>query len=207
MLPFTYPWIVKKHLSRYRTVLDVGAGNGAFMAIVNADRRHQVTGVELFDPYIEQAKNSGAYENVVKSDIRQLQFPPDSFDVVHCSQVVEHLERDETLALIQKMEAIARHVVIIGTPNGHFEQHEYDGNVLQEHHSFWVTEDFEKMGYQVYGQGLKLVYGEGRLLSTGLGRIKPAALVLRAFSYFCSPLVYVAPPLGAHVIAVKTKSK
>lgn len=205
LLPFTYPWIIKRHLGRHRTVLDVGSGNGGFMALVNDGRQYQVTGVELFDPYIEQSRSTGAYEKVVKADVRRMEFPAASFDAVHCSQVVEHLERDETLALIRQMESMAKHTVIIGTPNGHFEQHEYDGNALQEHHSFWVTEDFRKMGYQVYGQGLKLVYGEGQLLSTALGKIKIIRLFLCAVSYACAPLVYVAPRLGAHVIAVKTR--
>lgn len=205
MLPLTYPWIIKHHFQNYKTILDVGSGNGAFMAIVNQNHQYVVTGVELFDPYIELSKSTKVYKDIVKADVRDLDFPPDSFDVVHCSQVVEHLKPEETRAMLKHLESVASKKIIIGTPNGHYDQDEYDGNELQRHQSFWTVQDFEQMGYRVYGQGLKAIYGEKGLLFTSLGKDAVIRAALMMLSYLTAPLVYFIPTLGAHLIAVKEK--
>jgi ubiquinone/menaquinone biosynthesis C-methylase UbiE len=205
ILPFTYPWIIRKLFDSSRTILDVACGNGTFMAQVNNDAKYEITGIDLFDPYLESAKQTNAYKEVIKLDVRNINYPDNSFDIVHASQLIEHLKTDETLQLIQKMEKIAAKKIVIGTPNGHFDQDEYDGNELQKHQSHWTYNDFHNMGYKVYGQGLGLIYAENGLLFTKFGKIPPLRYALYVISYIASPLVYVLPQLGAHIIAVKNK--
>jgi 2-polyprenyl-3-methyl-5-hydroxy-6-metoxy-1,4-benzoquinol methylase len=203
MMPLTYAWVIRRYFSDFRTVLDIASGNGEFMANVNFDKRYEVTGVELFDPYIDNAKSLGVYKEIVKQDVREIAFEERSFDVVHASQLVEHLKHEETLALIAKMEKIARRVVVVGTPNGHYDQDEYDGNVLQRHQSEWTYQDFRKLGYTVYGQGLKYIYGEHGLLFSPLGKIPGIRQVLYIISYSAAPVVFFFPQLAAQIIAVK----
>jgi ubiquinone/menaquinone biosynthesis C-methylase UbiE len=205
LLPFTYPWIIKKEFGTARTVLDIACGNGTFTAQVNADKKYEITGVELFDPYIQNAKKLGVFKDVIKQDVREITFSDNSFDIVHASQLVEHLKSEETIALLEKMEKIATKKVIVGTPNGHYDQDEYDGNELQRHQSAWTYKDFQQRGYTVYGQGLKYIYAENGLLFTALGKIQPIRYILYGISYLASPVVYFIPALGAHSIAVKSK--
>jgi SAM-dependent methyltransferase len=205
IIPFSYPWIIRRHFNGAKTVLDVGSGDGAFMFTVNADKRYEVTGVELFDPYIKKARKLNIYQKIVKQDVRKIEYKNNSFEVVHSSQVVEHIKKEEGVKLIQKCVKIAGRAVIIGTPNGHFHQEEYDDNKLQEHHSEWDITDFRKLGFRVYGQGLKAVYGEHGLLHTPIGNFPIVKHALMAVSFVLSPIVYFSPHLAAHLIAVKMK--
>lgn len=206
LLPFTYPWIIKRHLANNKKILDVGCGNGTFMAKVNEAGEFNVVGIDLFEPYLEEARKTGVYKNIIKGDIRNIGFRNGSYDLVHASQVIEHLKQKEGLSLIKKMEKIAKRKVIVGTPNGHFDQDEYDRNKLQRHQSAWKVSDFNKLGYICYGQALKFVYGEKGWLETKLAKkyqfIRYSLFVL---SYILSPFAYFFPNLGAHIIAVKTK--
>lgn len=203
-LPFTYAWIIKRHIGKSKKLLDIGCGDGSFMAQINADKAYGVIGTELFGPYIKKAQKTGAYKEILKKDIRILKFPKKSFDITLSSQVIEHLTKKEGNQLMKAMEAIARKKVIIGTPHGHFHQEGYDHNHLQEHKSAWEIADFTSSGYHVYGQGLRWVYAEGSLGERYKDN-KTVLFALYLFSYVMSPLVYLFPSLGAHLIAVKEK--
>lgn len=203
LMPFTYPWIFRMHLSGAKTLLDVGSGNGEFMQVINYDNKFAATGVELYPEYIKKSKTFGVYKKVIKQDIRKIKFSKKSFDAVISSQVIEHLKKKEGILHIKLMEKIARKKVVIGTPNGHFHQEEYDNNPLQEHQSHWGIADFQKLNYQVYGQGLKFIYGEHGLLANHIFKLLPLRLLAYLISYIASPLVYFSPHLAAHIIAVK----
>lgn len=202
LFPLTYPWIIKYHMKDIKKVLDLGCGDGSFMAILNKNKEYKVTGVELFEPYLNKAKRLGVYKRLIKKDIRKRTFKKGSFDVLLCSQVIEHLEKEEGLKLIPDFQQIAAKV-IIGTPNGHFSQEGYDKNHLQRHKSTWSVEDFEKMGFKVYGQGLKIIYGEDGLLTKTICKNIFIKTFLYAISYATSIIVYFMPRLAAHIIAIK----
>lgn len=204
-IPFTCPFIVRSNLRYEKTLLDVGSGNGRFMQRINWDKKFEVIGIELFDVYIRQAKATRLYEKVLKEDIGKLTFEKNSFDAVLASQIVEHFTKPDALRIIKKIEEFARHTIVICTPNGHFHQEAYDGNNLQKHLSSWSPQDFRKLGYRVYGQGLKLVYGEDGLLHTFLGKILLTRISIFVFSYLMSPFVYYFPQYGTYLIAVKKK--
>lgn len=204
-IPFVYPFIIRANLKHEKTLLDVGSGNGRFMQRINWDKKFKVIGIELFDAYIRQAKATKLYEKIVKQDIRKLTFEKNSFDAVLASQIVEHFTKKEGISLIKKMERWARNTIIMGTPNGHFHQEEYDGNKLQGHKSSWYVEDFRRLGYRVYGQGFKLVYGKDGLLHTFLGTFFPTKILIFVFSYLMSPFVYYFPQYGTYLVAIKRK--
>lgn len=202
-LPFSYPFIIRINLKHARTLLDVGSGNGSFMQRINWDKKFKVIGIELFDAYIRQAKATKLYERILKQDIKKLTFEKNSFDAVLASQIVEHFTKKEGISLVKKMERWARNTVVIGTPNGHFHQEEWEGNKLQGHKSSWYAEDFRKLGYRVYGQGLKLAYGQNGFLSSSLANVRILSLPMFFFSYLLSPFVYFFPRYAAYLIAVR----
>ena len=205
LLPFSYPFIIRFNLKRTKTLLDAGSGNGRFMTEINWDKKYRVVGVDLFDAYIRQANATKLYYKILKQDIRKLNFKKNSFDAVLASQIVEHFTKTDALKVIKKMEECAKYTIIISTPNGHFRQEAYDGNDLQEHLSSWSPPDFRKLGYSVYGQGLKLIYGEEGLIHTFLGKFFPTRILIFTFSYLMSPFVYYFPQYGTYLIGVKRK--
>jgi ubiquinone/menaquinone biosynthesis C-methylase UbiE len=50
---------------------------------------------------------------VVAGDGRSLPYPDAAFDVVHCSLLIHHLEREEAVALLREMRRVARRGVVI----------------------------------------------------------------------------------------------
>ena len=59
------------------------------------------------------------------------------------------------------MEAIAKERVVVFTPNGFLQQHEYDNNPKQVHKSGWYVDEMRNKGYRIIGiDGWKGLRGE-----------------------------------------------
>lgn len=77
-------------------------------------------------------------------------FPPSSVDTVFLLDVIEHLDKDEALALLEATKPIPRRQLVIFTPLGFLPQCHpdgkdawgLDGGHWQEHRSGWQPEDF-----------------------------------------------------------------
>lgn len=200
--PFTSPWIIRYHLGNAKSILDVGCGDGSLMIKVNRDKKYDITGVDLYKPYLKLAKRSGVYKNVISSDIRKIKFKDKSFDAVLASQVIEHLTKKDALKLIKKMEKIARHKIILATPNGFVKYDPFeiiDDNKLQEHKSGWEIKEMKKMGYEVFGQGSGFIYRPSGLLY----KFRGLKDILVIFSYILSPISYFFPITSTSITAVK----
>jgi len=116
-----------------------------------------------------------------------------------CSQVLEHLEKENAIGFIHKCERHATKAVIIGIPNGSVEQEQYDGNVHQAHQSSWSVGDLKSLGYNVYGQGAAWLYSKknsNKFFST-------TQLIVSPLSYFESILFFLKPSAAAQLIAIK----
>lgn len=202
LLPFSYPWIIKYHLGKHISVLDIGCGDGSLMNKVNSDKKYEVTGVDLYKPSIEKAIASGLYRRVIMRDLRKIKFKDKSFDVVLASQVIEHLKKEDSLRLISKLEKIAKNKVILTTPKGFVEYDPFEvieDNKFQEHKSGWEVKDLENMGYKVYGQGSGFIYQPGGLLY----RCRRLKDILVLISFLLASITYFIPVTGAYIIAVK----
>ena len=112
-------------------------------------------GVELHDPYIQEAKSLGTHNEFIKADCTQLEFAPGSFDAVLALDVVEHLSKEDGLALLRNMKGWARKKVIIEVPNGFTSGHVVDGNELQLHRAGYTAKELRDLGFEVRGMRLK----------------------------------------------------
>lgn len=191
VIPTTYYGILSKELENNATVLDVACGTGIPMSTLNKFKQYRVTGVDLFEPYLQIVRKRDIYENAVKADIRNLPFPEKSFDVVIALHIIEHLEKEEGIAFMRQLEKIARKKVIIATPNGFLRQDGYDNNYLQEHKCGWYPEEMINYGYTVTGQGWNIFHGNGYLARwsskntlLGLGRDITSAVVQPILQHF-----------------------
>lgn len=139
-----------KDLCGYESVLDLGCGCNSPIQHCNVPFS---VGVDLFEPYLEESKKKAIHSEYIKADMREVEFEPKSFDAVLCSEVLEHLIKEDGYELIEKMEKWARNKVIITTPNGYLWQDGFADNPLQEHKSSWRVEDFQQLGFKVKGLG------------------------------------------------------
>lgn len=201
-IPWTYHWIINKELDKYKTILDIGCGNGSFMYMFNQNKNYEITGVDIFKPSVMAARRTGIYKRVLAQDIRKLNFNKKSFDMAISNHVIEHLNKQDGFKLLKDMENMAKKKVIVITPMGEFEQDEYGGNKYQKHKSSWYSQDFIKLGYRVIGQGLN-IYNRNKLLNSFLNIIGPLNNVFFLFHVLLQPFLATRYKYCHQLICVK----
>jgi 2-polyprenyl-3-methyl-5-hydroxy-6-metoxy-1,4-benzoquinol methylase len=187
--------MLKKECSGLETALDLGCGYNSPIQYTGVPNK---TGVDAYEPYIEASRAKNIHQEYIKADLKEVDFPEKSFDLVFCSELIEHLKKEDGLKLLANMDRWAKKKIILTTPNGFLPQGEYDDNGLQEHLSGWTTEEFRKLGFKVYGiNGLKYLKGEE-------GRIKFKPRWLWRFISDCSrSFTFRCPKLSFQLFAVK----
>ena len=141
----THVYVLKQELKDCESVLDLGCGPDSPLQYCS-NVQHSV-GVEAFQPYLEESKKKQIHSEYVSKKIGNLDFEENSFDAVIMLEVIEHLEEQEGLEVLKKLEKWARKKVIISTPNGFFPQKVVDNNPMQVHLSGWDVEKMESLGF------------------------------------------------------------
>ena len=72
-----------------KKILDAGAGEGYFLSSINAKQK---CGIELSEIRVKTALKLFPDLNITVSDVRKMPFEDDSFDVIICSEVLEHVD-------------------------------------------------------------------------------------------------------------------
>lgn len=205
-LPFSYMKLLRDLVGEAKTILDLGCEDGRLLTLLSEGKNWKVTGVDIFQKNVNRAAKRKIYVKVIKGDIveisKKLIREKKKFDVVFCSQVIEHIDRKKGEELLSMVDKLAGKRIIMGTPRGFMEQpHAFLGdNPHQVHKSGWSEDDFRKRGYKVYGIGFGPVWSE-----EGLGRTysKPVAVLASIISYVFSPIVYYFPFLAAGILCTK----
>ena len=107
---------VRSAPSRTVTLLDVGTGLGDIPASARRwCRRHGVHveayGVERSAVLARAAR--GDTLTMVRADALHLPFANASVDIVMCSQVLHHFDRQSSIALLRELDRVAQHRVIV----------------------------------------------------------------------------------------------
>ncbi|HZS49324.1 MAG TPA: class I SAM-dependent methyltransferase [Bryobacterales bacterium] len=92
------------------SVLDIGARDG-YISRLLASRFQRVTALDLEKPAF-------TLENVktVKGDVTKLDFPDNSFDVIVCTEVLEHIAPRLLRQACREIVRVVRHEAVIGVP-------------------------------------------------------------------------------------------
>lgn len=149
----TTPACLEEALRGSRLVLDLGCG--ARSPVPSACTAWTL-GVELFEPSLRSARDSGTHDAYVRGDLHDIEFGAGTVDAVVMVEVLEHLSKADGLALLDRAETWARQRVVITTPNGYVPQVALEGNPHQQHLSGWKVEELVARGYHAHGlAGLK----------------------------------------------------
>jgi 2-polyprenyl-3-methyl-5-hydroxy-6-metoxy-1,4-benzoquinol methylase len=131
-----------EHIARYRwatafcegrRVLDAGCGVGYGAGLLRQAGAAEVVAVDLAEAVIEVARNE-VPEGVIceVADLRSLTYPDESFDLVVCFEVIEHVEEQDRV--LDQLARVLRPdgLLLISSPNrGHYvpgnphHKHEY----------------------------------------------------------------------------------
>jgi ubiquinone/menaquinone biosynthesis C-methylase UbiE len=136
--------------SKPRTLLDAGCGEG-FVAnlIAERDPSIRITGIDASDEVVAFARRrfANAADFHVGS-VFELPFEDDSFDLVMCSEVLEHLR--DPLAAVRELTRVSRRHVLITVPREPVFQMLNDiGKALRlcgdpGHVQFWTKQSFQE---------------------------------------------------------------
>lgn len=138
---------IKNILARVKkdTVLDIGVGSGTYAKLLPDSH---VTGIEIFEPYVEQFKLNELYKKLIIEDARKVDYSTlGRFDVAVAGDVLEHMTVEEAKVVVEKLRGIAD-TVIVSIPIGHYPQGEYGGNPHEAH----VVDDWSDAWFkEVFG--------------------------------------------------------
>jgi len=111
-------------------------------------------GVDIFVNYLEEIKYQ--YPTIHLSVTETAVFLDDSYDIVICTDVVEHLEREAALKLLYECTRVCRRTAIVYTPITFRNNQQPDGgawglgdNDYQLHRCIVTKEELERAGYKV----------------------------------------------------------
>ena len=119
-------WYYQECIQRYlfasrfvrgQHVLDIGCGNGYGTGYIPSGGARAVVGLDLDRHAIEYAHSRGTQARYVWSDAMRLPFRRESFDVVICFEVIEHVTDGWTL--LRECTRVLRNegILICSTPN------------------------------------------------------------------------------------------
>lgn len=208
--PFSYMWLLRQCIGEANTILDLGCEDGRLLELLSNGKKWKVTGVDIFKKNVDAAAKREIFVKAIKGDVvkvsKQLIKEKKKFDVVFCSQVIEHINRKDGEELLKLVDHLAKKRIFMGTPRGFMVQPEMflGDNPHMVHKSGWSQEDFEQRGYKVFGIGFGPVWSE-----SGVGRkyTKFDIFIAGILSYLFSPIVYFIPSLGAGMLCIKNIKK
>lgn len=198
-------WILSNIAGDPKTVIDLGCGEGKIMEIISKEG-WDITGIDIHNESIKKAKTTGIYKKLIKGNIvtvcKQLVKEKKQYDLVFCSQVIEHITRKDGLQILNLAEKLAKKRIFFGTPSGFMHQPEVfiKGNPHQHHKSGWSDKDFKSRGYKVYGIGFKPLWSEHGMARTSN---KVFEFFLTFVGFLLNPLIFYRTNLAAGILAIK----
>lgn len=134
----------------FASILDVGGGPGT----VGKDN-WGTDNIHVLDLWIPETMPKN-FRRGNGLDIERL-YGAKSFDLVLCSEVIEHLSKADGSLLMHAVEAVARKLVVFTTPNGFKPQvmsgEKWNENPYQVHLCGYSMKEFSVMGYETLLNG------------------------------------------------------
>lgn len=143
--------IVQKIVTDKDTVLDLGCG---IMQATIGLQCKSIIGVDIFPRYLEKIKH--LHPTIHLSVTESCVFLDQSFDVVICLDVLEHLEKSEAMQTVRECKRICRKASILYTPQVFRPNYQAPGgawglgdNIYQLHKCILLRHELESEEYKV----------------------------------------------------------
>jgi ubiquinone/menaquinone biosynthesis C-methylase UbiE len=208
------PWVIyivgqpiRRELDKsVKTVLDIGCGKGLVTRFITRSGKYFTVGAEIFRPDLREALRTRSHNAFVQCDARHLPFKKGSFDVVLCSEMLEHVDKPDGLTLIHDLERIARKKVLLSTPEGMLHTdpetnraQQDESNPYQQHQAGWSADELRALGYRVYSP-LFIHKIENYFTSRQQTWAWMLNIIIQSAM---APLVWISPRFGGHLFCVK----
>jgi len=122
-----------KHLKEKSSILDIGCGTGHIAAYLTT-KGFKVTGIDISSAMIKKARQKAPTATFYQADMREISFPPRSFDAIIAAFSLIHIPKEETINLLTRFHEIL-------TPRGHL----FIG-VIEGEGEELITEPLDKEG-------------------------------------------------------------
>ena len=99
-------------------ILDAGCGEGflsSFLLAELGERNVEITGLEYTLEAIHIAREMNPNIEFIQGDVMKMPFGTDSFDIVLCTEVLEHLP--DPVAALAELVRVTKHMLLITVPN------------------------------------------------------------------------------------------
>lgn len=157
-------------LERFRyhlpnTVTDIGPGEGTYAKLFRPVHEGVWwTAVEIHKPYVRKyglksTKTRTMYDEIHVMDAREAPEHLYYRDLVVAGDVLEHMPREDAVALLQRIEATGAWNILVSLPIVEAPQGEVDGNPHEEHVHHWAAEDMDRVLGNL-GGSLDVMHGE-----------------------------------------------
>lgn len=192
------------------SLLDYGSGRGETLSIAG-QLGMVATGTDLDRECVELSKRHGDSVLLTEPDRPIKQFGANSFDVVACLHVLEHVVRPSEVLF--DLAQIARHFVLVAVPNlrplprpSHFRQepcavneghlqgwdHQHFRNLAERHCGLEVMAwGHDHCKVPVFGELVRKVAGEGSLIRLETG------FFCRLFPFHSASIIALMKPKGS----------
>lgn len=151
-----------------KSILDVGVGMGQYgflartnLELVNlfnidgayADQKDRslwsvtidgIEGCKIYQTPVHQY----AYNQIIWEEalLALSKIADNQYEFVMAVDILEHFEKQDGFIFLQELKRVARRSVLISTPKA-FAAQEVAANPLENHRSFWSSEELDKFGY------------------------------------------------------------
>jgi glycosyltransferase involved in cell wall biosynthesis/2-polyprenyl-3-methyl-5-hydroxy-6-metoxy-1,4-benzoquinol methylase len=98
-------------------ILDAGCGDGVQLQILTQIPEMEIWGADYNPLRASRAKRNFPTAHIVCGDLLDLPFSSASFDIILCSQVIEHIPQDDLLLKNLAHTLKPKGLLILGTPN------------------------------------------------------------------------------------------
>jgi ubiquinone/menaquinone biosynthesis C-methylase UbiE len=91
--------MVKKYVKPTSNILDIGAGDGSFAKFLDRD---DITMMDSNIATVEKLKTK--FPNYIQGQLPTIPFVSESFDIIHCSHILEHLETEVLYLSLKELD-------------------------------------------------------------------------------------------------------
>ena len=139
----------------HKAALDIGVGEGAYLNCLKhkyqagGDKyktlkqnweidagplsEHRLTGVEVWEPYIDKFDLRSKYDTILNEDVRKLDYNRlGPFDVAVAGDVLEHMTKEDAVQVVEQILRISTYL-FISIPIIHYPQEPVHGNPYEAH--------------------------------------------------------------------------